>query len=304
MVFKYFFRAPSGNLSYLNKEPSAFARFIKDEVDFQSNASSSSELEMEQTLVSPKRSLSPEIHRSATKRLRISHEESPPFYGFDSSTIFPLDIPQVSRRVDASPFYGFDVLQLSESVRQQDNLSKIVTRLVNCKIQKANNETDINKNICQNKDMKETVSSSRTSTGVKTSPQKSFFKNVMISSPSVFDSDSDENLHNLINSICDQSWENSPKTQKNGLRNSGKPETVTSDRMAVIEVKKLQSVRKSTKFSPKKVMKDWEERRRQEEADFQYAKKLQAQFDLIGTTSRTRRGTERQITLDEMLSSA
>lgn len=247
---------------------------------------------MEQTSVTPKRPLSPEIRSSATKKLRISLAESPPFYGFDSSTIFPLDTPIVSRRVDASPFYGFDVLQLNESIRQKDKLSKVVTRLVNCSPRKTNNGTDINKNICKNQKLK------------KTSPLKSALKNVMISSPSLFDSDSDENLHNVINSICDQSWENSPKTPKNGLRNSGKPETVTSDTMAVIEVRESQSDGKTTKSSPKKVMKDWEERKRQEEADFLYAKKLQAQFDLIGTTSRTRRGTERQITLDEMLSSA
>lgn len=262
---------------------------------------------MEQTSISPKRSLSPEIGSSTAKRLRISLGESPPFYGFDSSTIFPLDIPKVSRRVDASPFYGFNVLQLSESVRQQDTLSKVATRLVNYGPRKTNNETDINKNICKNKDMKEPVGSSRISTkvNVQTSPQKSALKNVIISSPSLFDSDSDENLHNLINSICDQSWENSPKTPKNGFRNSGKPETLTSDTMAVIKVTKSRSDGKSTKSSPKKVTKDWEkERRRQEETDFQYAKKLQAQFDLIGTTSRTRRGTERQITLDEMLSPA
>lgn len=252
---------------------------------------------MEQTSVSHKRSFSPEIRSSATKKLRISLEKSPPFYGFDSSTIFPLDIPKVSRRVDASPFYGFDVLQLTESVRQKDKLNKVVTRLLNCSPRKTNNETDINKNFCKNQKQSKEIK-------VQTSPLKSALKNVMISSPSLFDSDSDENLHNLINSICDQSWENSLKTPKNGLRNSGKPETVTSDTMAVIEVRKLQSDGKTTKSSPKKVMKDWEERKRQEEADFLYAKKLQAQFDLIGTTSRTRRGTERQITLDEMLSSA
>ncbi|XP_030752708.1 E3 ubiquitin-protein ligase RNF168-like [Sitophilus oryzae] len=39
----------------------------------------------------------------------------------------------------------------------------------------------------------------------------------------------------------------------------------------------------------------------QEESDFELAKKLQAEFDMIQTPLRTRRGTKRQITLDEML---
>lgn len=39
----------------------------------------------------------------------------------------------------------------------------------------------------------------------------------------------------------------------------------------------------------------------QEDSDFELAKKLQAEFDLIHIPSRTRRGTTRQITLDEML---
>lgn len=44
-----------------------------------------------------------------------------------------------------------------------------------------------------------------------------------------------------------------------------------------------------------------DERRAQEEADFQLAKKLQAEFDLIEAPLRTRGSRRRQITLDEML---
>ncbi|KAF7287623.1 hypothetical protein GWI33_005975 [Rhynchophorus ferrugineus] len=43
------------------------------------------------------------------------------------------------------------------------------------------------------------------------------------------------------------------------------------------------------------------EKKLQEESDFELAKKLQAEFDLIHIPSRTRRGTTRQVTLDKML---
>ncbi|XP_060518326.1 tripartite motif-containing protein 5-like isoform X2 [Cylas formicarius] len=42
-------------------------------------------------------------------------------------------------------------------------------------------------------------------------------------------------------------------------------------------------------------------RKLQEEADFQLAKKLQAEFDQIAVSSRTRRGAQRQVRIDEML---
>lgn len=47
---------------------------------------------------------------------------------------------------------------------------------------------------------------------------------------------------------------------------------------------------------------DVNKKRIQEEADLALAKKLQAEFDLIRVASTTRRGTKRQITLDDMLS--
>ncbi|KAL1513363.1 hypothetical protein ABEB36_002782 [Hypothenemus hampei] len=68
--------------------------------------------------------------------------------------------------------------------------------------------------------------------------------------------------------------------------------------------KRLKSSPDKSNFNPNILVSsevDLEQRKIQEEADFVLAKRLQAQFDLIQMSPRTRRGTKRQITLDEML---
>ncbi|XP_066143210.1 uncharacterized protein [Euwallacea fornicatus] len=146
-----------------------------------------------------------------------------------------------------------------------------------------NNETDINENI------RKTVSTNKPVNG-----SSRWLRSNSLNSCNNSSESSAENLRNVIDGICNKLWEDSPERRpRNGVKKTADKRS-SSDIQAVIDVDK--SPRNKAEIEAKK------QKRRQEEADFAYAKRLQAQFDLMHVKSRTRRGTQRQTTLNELLS--
>ncbi|XP_050309158.1 uncharacterized protein LOC126745376 isoform X2 [Anthonomus grandis grandis] len=133
----------------------------------------------------------------------------------------------------------------------------------------------------------------------------------------VFDSSSeDEDFSKLIDSICNSSedsqnsgftslTDNGGQVVKNGskLRDNRKiTDNISKVKLSPLKGKKVfNSPRKKKVNSTTAECYDESQKKTQEELDFALAQKLQAEFDLLQVASRTRRGTKRQITLDELL---